>query len=99
MEKLTYPSSRIMNQIDDYHGTAVADPYRWLEDVDSDETHAWVEAQNKVTFGFLESVPERETYLDRLTELWDYERYGLPVRHGGHAVHECVGENGRPVDR
>ena len=82
MEKLTYPVARTVDQTDDYHGTSVADPYRWLEDVDSDETHAWVEAQNKVTFGFFESVPERETYMKRLTQLWDYERYGTPYMKG-----------------
>ena len=83
MEKLTYPVAKTVDQVDDYHGTLVADPYRWLEDVDSEETHAWVEAQNKVTFDFLESIPEREAYAKRLTELWDYERYGTPYRKGG----------------
>ncbi len=83
MDKLTYPASRVQEQIDEYHGVQVADPYRWLEDVDSDETHAWVQAQNQVTFGFLESIPARESFRTRLTEIWNYERYGAPFREGG----------------
>ena len=69
--------------MDDYHGTRVADPYRWLEEVDAPETKAWVEAQNRVTFGFLEAIPARETIHRRLTELWSYERFGVPTRKAG----------------
>ena len=83
MQKLDYPVTEKVDQTDDYHGTQVADPYRWLEDVDSDETAAWVAAQNKVSFAFLEQIPSRETYRKRLTELWDYERYGTPYKEGG----------------
>ena len=54
-----YPVARKSDQVDDYHGVKVADPYRWLEDLDSAETRAWVEAENKLTFGFLESIPTR----------------------------------------
>jgi prolyl oligopeptidase len=79
----TYPSSTRGSQVDDYHGTPVADPYRWLEELDSPETKAWVEAQNKVTFDFLEKIPQRKAIRERLEELWNYERFGLPrVRHG-----------------
>ncbi|HEX2093305.1 MAG TPA: prolyl oligopeptidase family serine peptidase [Longimicrobiaceae bacterium] len=78
-----YPETRRSDQVDDYHGTRVADPYRWLEDTDSPETGAWVEAQNRVTFGYLETIPERERIRRRLTELWNYERYGVPSREGG----------------
>ena len=53
------PGAGPRRQVDDYHGTKVADPYRWLEDADSRETAAWVEAENKVTFGYLEQIPER----------------------------------------
>lgn len=81
--KFTYPASSRGAQTDDYHGTQVADPYRWLEEPDSAETKAWVEAQNKVTFDFLEKIPQRKAIRDRLEELWNYERFGLPrVRHG-----------------
>ena len=80
---LTYPQARRSDQVDDYHGTKVADPYRWLEDTDSAETHAWVEAENKLTFGYLEQIPYRQAIRDRLTKLWNYERYTVPSQHGG----------------
>ncbi len=78
-----YPQPRRGDQVDDYHGTKVGDPYRWLEDTDSAETHAWVEAENKVTFGYLEKIPYRQAIRDRLTKLWNYERYTVPSQHGG----------------
>ena len=78
-----YPPTRESSQVDDYHGTTVADPYRWLEDVDSEETRAWIAAQNAVTFAFLEGIPARERIRRRLTELWSYERYGVPTRKAG----------------
>jgi prolyl oligopeptidase len=80
---LIYPKARKAAQVDDYHGTKVGDPYRWLEDPDSAETRAWVEAQNKVTFGWLEQLPIRERLRKRLTELWNYERFTLPQKKGG----------------
>lgn len=79
---LSYPTSQKSNQVDQYHGTVVADPYRWLENPDSEETKAWVEAQNKVTFGYLEEIPAREKIKQRLTKLWDYEKYSLPFKEG-----------------
>jgi prolyl oligopeptidase len=81
-ERPQYPKTRQADVVDDYFGTKVRDPYRWLEDDHSPETKAWVEAQNEVTFAFLESVPERSAIQERLTRLWDYERYGLPSREG-----------------
>ncbi|MCB9566428.1 MAG: S9 family peptidase [Myxococcales bacterium] len=81
--RFTYPESAKGDVVDDYHGVKVADPYRWLEDPDSPETRAWVEAENKVTFGYLESLPARAAITKRLTELWNYERYGVPYREGG----------------
>lgn len=77
-----YPSSPKGDQVDNYHGIAIADPYRWLENPDSPETKAWVEAQNKLTFGFLEQIPERERIRQRLTKLWNYEKYGIPFKEG-----------------
>ncbi|MCA1576539.1 MAG: prolyl oligopeptidase family serine peptidase [Acidobacteria bacterium] len=77
-----YPSARKSDQVDDYHGVKVADPYRWLEDLDSEETRAWVEAQNKLTFGFLEGIPQRAAIRERLTKLWNYEKYGVPFKEG-----------------
>ena len=77
-----YPVARKSDQVDDYHGVKVADPYRWLEDLDSAETRAWVEAENKLTFSFLEAIPARTAIKDRLTKLWNYEKYGIPNKEG-----------------
>lgn len=79
---LNYPSTRTVDQTDTYHGVDVADPYRWLEDPNATETEAWVEAQNKVTFSYLNQLPGRDQLNTRLTELWDYERYGIPFKQG-----------------
>ncbi|AVH72090.1 prolyl oligopeptidase family serine peptidase [Nostoc sp. 'Lobaria pulmonaria (5183) cyanobiont'] len=81
-ENLTYPISHKSNQADNYHGTLVADPYRWLEDPDSEETRTWIEAQNQVTFGYLSEISAREKIKQRLTKLWDYEKYGIPFKEG-----------------
>lgn len=81
-KRLTYPSCRQSNQADNYHGTLVSDPYRWLEDPDSEETKTWIEAQNKVTFAYLSEITAREKIQQRLTKLWDYEKYGIPFKEG-----------------
>ena len=79
---IAYPVTATTNTVDTYHGTAVADPYRWLEDENGEGTRAWVEAENAVTFRYLESLPEREPLRRRLTELYRYDRYGVPSRYG-----------------
>jgi len=83
--RIEYPQTRRVDQVDRYHGVEVADPYRWLEtDVRrSEEVAAWVAAQNKVTFAWLDAIPEREGVRRRLTELWNYERYTAPLKAGG----------------
>jgi prolyl oligopeptidase len=81
-QKLEYPQTKKVEQTDNYHGTKIADPYRWLEDDNSAETKAWVEAQNKVTFAYLNRIPEREQIKKRLTELWNYEKYSAPFKRG-----------------
>ncbi|MBD2513574.1 S9 family peptidase [Nostoc sp. FACHB-973] len=81
-KSLAYPSSHKSNQVDKYHGTLVTDPYRWLEDPDSQETRVWIEAQNQVTFGYLSEIPAREKIKQRLTKLWDYEKYSIPFKEG-----------------
>ena len=81
-KNFNYPPTRKADQVDDYHGTKVADPYRWLEDPDSEETKAWVEAQNQITFGYLCEIEVRETIKQRLTQLWNYEKYGSPFKEG-----------------
>lgn len=82
---VSYPATRRVEQTDEYHGTTVADPYRWLEDDvrQSPEVAAWVESQNRVTQAYLEAIPERETIQKRLTELWNFAKYSEPARVGG----------------
>jgi len=82
-EKLAYPTTRTVDHVDDYHGTKVADPYRWLEDLDSPEVKAWVESQNALARPFLEAIPARKRLIERLTTLWNYERYQVPFEEGG----------------
>ncbi|HEU4506885.1 MAG TPA: prolyl oligopeptidase family serine peptidase [Pyrinomonadaceae bacterium] len=80
--RLVYPESKKVDVVDDYFGTKVADPYRWLEDENSAETKAWVEDQNKVTFSYLDTIPYREKLKARLTELYNYPRISAPFRRG-----------------
>ena len=81
---LEYPNTRVINQQDDYHGTLVADPYRWLED-DVRESAAvadWVKRENQLSFGYLEQLPDRQRIHQRLKALWNYPRFGIaPPRH------------------
>ena len=84
MPKLTYPTTERGPQIDDFFGTPVADPYRWLEDLDGEAVRAWVEQQNQVSRPFLDSLPARAAIETRLTELWNYERRGVPFEKGGN---------------
>ncbi len=79
---LTYPTTRKQDLVEDYHGVQVADPYRWLEDPNSEETQAWVQAQNQVTFSYLQQIPAREKLQHRLTQLWDFEKYSIPFKQG-----------------
>ena len=82
-DQLTYPKAKTVDQVDDYHGTKVADPYRWLEDTDSADTKSWVEEENKVTFGYLDKISYRGAIRDRLLKLWNYERFSAPEVEGG----------------
>src|SRR5918994_3281656 len=79
---LSYPNTRTVDHVDTYHGVKVPDPYRWLEDDTSAETAKWVEAQNKVTFAYLEKIPYREQLTKRLKALYDYAKFGMPQRRG-----------------
>ena len=81
--KITYPKTRRVDQVDDYFGTKVPDPYRWLEDPDSTDTKQWVQDENKITFGYLEKIPAREQIKARMTKLMNYERYSVPFHEGG----------------
>jgi len=78
----SYPTTRKVEQVDNYHGTPVSDPYRWLEDDNSPETAKWVEAQNRVTFDYLEKIPFRGQLKQRLEQLYNYPKFGSPSRKG-----------------
>ncbi len=95
---LQYPSTRRGDQVDDYHGTRVADPYRWLEDIASPETRAWIDAQNALTRSYLDAIPERVSIAGQLTRLWNYPKYAVPVRRGGRTFYfENSGLQNQPV--
>lgn len=80
---LNYPPSHPdPTVVDFYHGQAVPDPYRWLEDLDSEQTRAWIEAQNRLTFDYLQRIPARQRLLERLRQLWNYEKYSQPFKEG-----------------
>lgn len=82
MEKLAYPLAAASTQTDNYHGTNVADPYRWLES-DSPQTQAWIEAENKLTFGYLRAIPQRPAIRKRLETVWNYQKVSAPHKEGG----------------
>lgn len=84
MSPLQYPTPPTAEQIDDLHGTSVADPFRPLEDVDAPATRAWIEAENRLTESVLAAAPARAPLRTRLTELWNFPRAGAPWRRGGH---------------
>ncbi len=79
-QKIEYPKAKKVDQTDDYHGTKVSDPYRWLENPDAPDSREWIEAQNKLTNAFLAQIPERAKIKERLTKLWNYEKYSAPFK-------------------
>src|SRR6266705_2207078 len=78
-----YPPARKSDVVDDYHGTKVPDPYRWLEDHDAPEKRAWIEAENRLTESYLSQIPQRAALRRRLTQLWNYPKYGAPFHKAG----------------
>jgi prolyl oligopeptidase len=78
-----YPAAERGAHVDDYFGVSVTDPYRWMEELESEEVATWVAAQNRIATPFLEGIPGHQEIQDRLTELWNYERYGVPWKEGG----------------
>ena len=82
-QTLQYPPARKSDVVDDYHGTKVPDPYRWLEDPDAAESRAWIEAENRLTNAYLAAIPARVAIRERLTKLWNYPKYGAPFRKAG----------------
>jgi prolyl oligopeptidase len=81
---MVYPLTARINVTDKYHGVAVEDPYRWMEDLDSEQVRHWVESENQTSRPRLESIPHRAWVKQRLTALWNYERFGVPAKHGSH---------------
>lgn len=80
---LEYPESKRLDLVETLHGVSVPDPYRWLEEMESPDVKAWVEAQNKLTFGYLGAIPERDAVRERVRELINFERYSVPVQEAG----------------
>lgn len=80
---IAYPKTKTVNQVDEYFGVKVADPYRWLEDDNSAETAAWVEAENKVTQDYISKIPFRNALKEKMTKLQNYEKMGIPFKHHG----------------
>lgn len=85
--QLKYPEPRRSDQVDDYHGTKVHDPYRWMEDTSSKETQAWIGEENALTEAYFAKIPQRETIKKRLTELWNYERISAPSKIGDKYIY------------
>ncbi len=82
LSQINYPATKKVEQTDNYFGTIVEDPYRWLEDDNSEETKVWVEAQNKITFDYLKKNPFRDKIKERLTKIWNYPKYSSPFKEG-----------------
>ncbi|GAA4968249.1 prolyl oligopeptidase family serine peptidase [Algibacter aquimarinus] len=81
---VNYPKTKTVDTVDNYFGVDVKDPYRWLEDDRSKDTEAWVEAQNKTTFGYLDKIPFKNDLKERLSEIWNYEKIGAPFTEGDY---------------
>src|SRR2546421_324688 len=83
-ETRKYPATRTAAAVDDYHGTKISDPYRWLEEIDSPEVAEWVKGQNAVTTPALSKLAGRDAFNARITKLYDFPRTGAPFWQGGH---------------
>ncbi len=83
MSILSYPTTRREDLVETLHNVAVADPYRWMEEPDSPELRLWIEEQNALTFSVLDQLPRRKEIRQRMTELWNYEKFGVPFKRGG----------------
>src|SRR5436190_1913159 len=85
-DRFVYPQAPKGSQVDDYFGTKISDPYRDLENADSAPAKKWIEAENKLTFDYLAGIPERKRINQKLTALWNYEKYSVPFRKGGRVI-------------
>src|SRR3954466_4995543 len=88
VRKVFYPATKKADVVDDYFGTKVADPYRWMEALDSADVAAWVAAENAVTAAHLSALPIRAHFVKRITALWDYPRVSVPVHEGGRYFYQ-----------
>jgi prolyl oligopeptidase len=86
-KRFEYPKAKKVDQVDDYHGTAVQDPYRWMEETTSAETQSWIAAQNELANRYFSQIPERQQIKDRLTELFNYERFSAPTKIGNYYIY------------
>ncbi len=86
-KNVLYPITQAIEHTDKYHGKTIGDPFRWLEDVESADTRDWIKRQNEVTFDYLKASTKREVIKQRLTEIWNYERFGFPAKHGDHYLY------------
>jgi prolyl oligopeptidase len=95
---LQYPATRRVDQVDEYHGNRIADPYRWLEDVGSADTRGWIDAQNALSRSYLDAITDRPRIRATLTQLWDYPKYGVPTRRNARLFYfENSGLQNQPV--
>ena len=85
--KMEYPQTKKVDQVDEFFGTQVSDPYRWLEQTDAPEVKEWIEAENKVTVDYLSQIPYREKLESRLRTLWDYEKLSAPRKRGAYTYY------------
>ena len=93
-----YPTTKMDDTVDDYHGVKVKDPYRWLENNESAETKDWIETENKLSFGYLATLPSRDEFKKRMTELWDFDKFGPPSRRGSkYFFSKLTGLQNQPV--
>ena len=83
-DKPSYPPAERGTVVDDYHGTKVEDPYRWMEDIDSPQTRAWVEAEARLSSDYLAKIPVRDRIVERMRKIWNFERWSAPEKYGKH---------------
>src|SRR5882757_3186085 len=87
-QTFNYPQAKKVDQVDDYSGTKVSDPYRWLEDTESADSRAWIDAENSLTNSYLDGIStQRQAIKDRLTKLWNYEKYSAPTKIGNYYIY------------
>src|ERR1700730_1468962 len=97
-DRLSHPTAARGSVVEQYHGTAIADPYRWLEDLDSPATRAWVSAEARLTHTYLEALPQRARIRARIAELYDFEKNGIPFQEGGRSLYNNNSGHTKPSE-